>query len=104
MSQLWGRVVARAVEHFLADEASGLRTTAGLLPLLELLREASVESGRALSVEVRAYLGGLASAGRTGRVVKDLLALNDMPGAPAMRKALTQALARRIERAERWTA
>jgi len=75
-----------------------------VLPFLDLLREASVESGRSVSAEARAYLSGLSTSGKTGRVVKDLLALRDLPVRPALRAARTQALTRRIERAERWMA
>jgi hypothetical protein len=103
-SPLHARVIARSVELVLADEASACRTTASILPLLELLRETSVETGRAISEEARAYLGGLGTGGKTGRVVKDLLALPALHSVPALRKALTRALANRITRAERWTA
>ena len=96
-------MIAGTIEHFLVDLASGARTTSGLLPLLEVLRETRFEWGRAISAELHTYLGGLTSEGKTSRVVTDLLALRDMPGTPAMRMALTQALARRIERAERRT-
>jgi len=101
-SPLHASVIARAVEKFLVDAASESRTAASLLPFLELVRETSVETGRAVSPEARAFFGGLGTAGKTGRVVKHLLALRDMPAGPAMRQARMQALARHIERAERW--
>jgi len=103
-SRLHAQVIARAVEHVLADEASGCRTTASLVPLFELAREASVESGRAVSAEARAYLGTIGTGGKTGRVVKDLLALRDVSDAANWRKVSMQALARRIARVERWMA
>jgi hypothetical protein len=103
-SPLHAGVIAWAVEHFLADESSASRTATSLLPFLELVREASVATGRAVSAGVRAFLGGLGTAGKTGRVVKDLLALRDVEGIPAMRQARARGLARRIERAERWMA
>jgi hypothetical protein len=103
-SVLHASVIARAIEHFLVDEASRSRTAASLLPFLELLRETSIETGRAISAEARTFFGGLGTAGKTGRVVNDLLALRDMPAGPAMRDAQMGALARRIERAERWMA
>lgn len=101
-SHLHARVIARAIEIFLAEEASGQRTAPSLLPFLELLREASIESGRAVSAEARAYLGGLGIAGKTGRVVAELLALQERPDTSTRRKEAIQALANRIERAERW--
>jgi hypothetical protein len=103
-STLHAGVVARAVEFVLADESSASRTTASLLPLLELLKETSVETGRAISGVARAYLGGLGTGGKTGRVVKDLLALREIPNHAALHQARTRALANRIARAERWTA
>jgi hypothetical protein len=103
-SALHARVIARSVELVLVDEASAARTTANMLPLLELLRETSVETGRALSANARAYLGGLETGGKTGRVVKDLLSLPEVPNHAALRQAHSQALANRIARAERWTA
>ena len=48
-SQLHSRLIARTVEHVLADEATTWRTTSSLIPLLELVREASVKTGRAVS-------------------------------------------------------
>ena len=38
-------MIAGTIEHFLVDLASGARTTSGLLPLLEVLRETSFEMG-----------------------------------------------------------
>ena len=51
-----------------------------------------------------AYPAAIGTGGETGRVVKDLVALRQVKDAPAWRKARTQALARRIARAERWAA
>ena len=50
-----------------------------MVPLLELLREVSVTCGRAVSAEVRAYLETIGTGGKTGRVVKSLLELQDVP-------------------------
>jgi hypothetical protein len=105
-SPLHAEAVATAVEWILVDAASSARTTSSLLPLLDLLKETSIESGRAVSAEARGYLNGLKSGGRTGNVVRELLALTDIPESPSgpMRRAKIQALDRRIERAERWAA
>ncbi len=103
-SPLHAAMIARALEHVLADEAFENRTTASVLPLLELLRETSVQSGRAVSEPFRVHLGTLKTSGKTGRVVNELLALAEVPDAAAQKKAQTMALANRIARAERWMA
>jgi hypothetical protein len=103
-SLVHSRVIARAIELFLADEASFSRPAASLLPFLEILRETSVETGRAVSAEARAFLSHLGTTGKTGRIVNDLMALCDLPESPVLRAARIQALVRRIERAERWMA
>ncbi len=103
-SPLHAGVIARALEHVLADETFQNRSTASVLPLFELMREACVQSGRANSESFRAHLGGLASGGKTGRVIAELLALVEVPDAPARKKARTMALASRVARAERWMA
>jgi hypothetical protein len=102
VSPLHARVIAQALENVLVDEATASRTTASLIPLLELLREASVKSGRTVSVKARAYLDKIETGGKTGRVVKDLLALGEVPNATMWRNLAMQALARRLVRAERW--
>jgi hypothetical protein len=101
-SPLHARLIAEAVEHVLADEATACRTTASVIPLLEVLREASVKSGRTVSDKAREYLAKSATGGKTGRVVKDLLALREVPNATMWRNLAMQALVRRIMRAERW--
>jgi hypothetical protein len=75
-----------------------------VVPLLELLREASVTCGRAVSDEVRAYLETIGTAGKTRRVGKSLLELQDVPDSAKTRMLAVQALDRRITRAERWMA
>ena len=101
-SALHAHVVACALEQVLADGVTGRRTSANVVPLLELLREASVTCGRAVSAEARAHIEKIGSGGKTGHVVKSLLGLQDIPDS-AMRRVLTvQALDRRIARAQRW--
>jgi hypothetical protein len=73
-----------------------------VVPLLELVREAAVTCGRAVCAEVRAYLETIGTGGKTGRVVKSLLELKDVPDSAKMRALAIQALERRITRAERW--
>ncbi len=55
------------------------RASANVVALLELLREASVTCGRAVSAEARANIEKIDSGGRTGRVLKSLLELQDVP-------------------------
>jgi hypothetical protein len=103
-SLVHSRAIARAIEIFVADEASFSRPAASVVPFLEILRETSVETGRAVSAEARAFLSRIGTTGKTGRIVNDLMALCDLPDSPALRAARIQALVRRIERAERWMA
>ena len=101
-SALHAYVVACALEQVLADGVTGRRTSANVVPLLELLREASVTCGQGISTAARAHIEKIGSGGKTGHVVKSLLGLHDVPESP-MRCALTvQAIDRRITRAERW--
>jgi Family of unknown function (DUF6493) len=101
-SSLHAHVVASALEQVLADEATGRRASASVVPLLELMKEVSVTCGRAVSAEVRASLETIGTGGRTGRVVKSLLELKDVPDSAKSRVLAVQALGHRITRAERW--
>jgi hypothetical protein len=101
-SALHAHVVACALEQVLADGVTRRRASANVVALLELLREASVTCGRALSAEARANIEKIDSGGKTGRVVKSLLGLEDPPDSPKVRVPTVQALAHRITRAERW--
>jgi Family of unknown function (DUF6493) len=101
-SSLHARVVACALDQVLADGATGRRASASVVPLLELMREVSVTCGRAVSAELRAYLETMGTAGKTGRVVKSLLELQDLSDSAEKRVLAVQALAHRITRAERW--
>jgi hypothetical protein len=101
-SSLHAHVVACALDQVLADEATGRRPSASVVPLLELAREASVTCGRAVSAELRASLEKIGTGGKTGRVVKSVLELQGVPDSAKMRALVVQALARRITRAERW--
>jgi hypothetical protein len=101
-SPLHAHVVASALEQVLADGATVRRPPASVVPLLELVREAAVTCGRAVCTEVRAYLETIGTGGKTGRVVKSLLELKDVPDSAKMRALAIQALERRIKRAERW--
>jgi hypothetical protein len=101
-SKLHAHVVASALEQVLADGATVRRPAASVVPLLELLREALVTSGRAVCAEVRGYLETIDTGGKTGRVVKSLLQVKDVADSAKMHALAVQALAHRIARAERW--
>jgi Family of unknown function (DUF6493) len=101
-SAIHAHVIACALEQVLADGATGRRASANVVPLLELLREASVTCGRAVSAEARANIEKIDTRGKTGHAVKSLLGFEDLPDSPMMRVLTFQALAHRIARAERW--
>ena len=84
-SALHAHVVACALEQVLTDGVTGRRNSANVVPLLELLREASVTCGRAVSAEARASIEKIDSGGRTGHVVKSLLGLQDVPDSAKIR-------------------
>jgi Family of unknown function (DUF6493) len=96
------RVVARALEHALGEEL--VEPPRDMLALLELLKELLIELGESISLTAaRVWLAGWKAAGKSAKVVKDLLALTGS-GDPVMRRdAALRALAHRIERAERWS-
>ena len=78
-SALHAHVVACAIEQVLAGGARAA-TLANVVPLLELLREASVTCGRVLSAEARASNRKDRQRRQDRHVVKSLLALNsDVP-------------------------
>jgi hypothetical protein len=52
--------------------------------------------------EVWATLGGLPSSGKTGRLVRDVPALEAMNGRSNRAAALARALSSRVNRGERW--
>jgi hypothetical protein len=101
-SALHAHVVACALEQVLADGATGRRPSASVVPLLELLREVSVTCGRAVCAEARAHIEKICAGGKTSRVVKSLLELQEIPNPTQNRVLAVQALANRITRAERW--
>jgi hypothetical protein len=79
------------------------RTHREMLPVLELFKELLIAAGESIGhAASRDYLTGLSVAGKTGRVVQALLTLTEDPTHGQRRAAAAQALARRLERAERW--
>ena len=75
---LHARVVAIALQRSTVGQSP---PPLGFHLLLELLKELLVETGQRVDdPEARATLGGLPSSGKTGRLVRDLLALEAKNG------------------------
>jgi hypothetical protein len=72
--------------------------------ILELLKESLLELGTSVSdTEARGYLEKIATGGRTARLVRELLALEEKPEPSIKRQALLRALEHRVGRAESWS-
>ena len=90
-----------AIQHALAEGLA--EPPRDLLNLLELLRELLIEIGEAVSpASLGTWLSGWKASGKTAKLVKDLLALTESKEDTQRRAASLRALARRVERAERW--
>ena len=99
VSPLHARVVASALQRSTAGHSP---PPFGFHALLELLKELLVETGQRVDdPEARATLGGLPSSGKTGRLVRDLLALEAMNARANRAAALARALSSRVNRGER---
>lgn len=71
--------------------------------LLELLKELLIETGQ--RVDDPGCPGdsrGLPSSGKTGRLIRDILALEAMSGSSNRAAGLARALSSRVNRSERW--
>jgi Family of unknown function (DUF6493) len=78
VSPLHARLAAIALQRLTAGQSP---PPLGFHLLLELLKELLVETGQRVDDPVvRATLGGLPSSGKTGRLVRDILALEAMNG------------------------
>jgi hypothetical protein len=100
-SSLHAAVVREAIERALQGDP--VKAPKDLQTLLELLKELLIESGCRLSCpESRHYLSGLKSAGKTGKLARELLGLEDTPDRSHSQSAAVRALAGRLDRAERW--
>jgi hypothetical protein len=92
------------VAHRVAD-ATGWVASAWPLGRESFFKELLVDTGQRVDdPEVRATLGGLPSSGKTGRLVRDVLALEAMNGRSNRAAALARALSSRVNRGERWMA
>ncbi len=100
VSPLHTRVVASALQRSTVGQSP---PPLGFHLLLELLKELLVEIGQRVDdPEVRATLGGLPSSGKTGRLARDILALEAMNDSSNRAAALARALSSRVNRGERW--
>lgn len=93
--------IAQVIQGVLrGDPASAPRD---LQALLELLKESLTEMGEAVTdAEARGYLEKIEASGKTARLVRELLALEEKPAALIRSQALLRALEHRIGRAESW--
>jgi Family of unknown function (DUF6493) len=100
VSPLHACVVARAVELGVVGLPSPPRD---LHALFELLKELLVETGEGLSdAGTESYLRGLKVSGKTAKLKRDLLSVVRRSDPSNRLAAAAQALAGRVERAERW--
>jgi len=104
-SPLHARVISKAIARMLRGESFDARTTTSRNTLLVLLKELLIETGEALSdPDARAYLNQDKTSGKKGSLIHELLNLKAVPDHPTRHATAVQALARRVERAERWAA
>jgi hypothetical protein len=102
ISPLHLRVIAQVIQVALRDDSDN--APRDLQTLLELLKESLTELGEPVTdAEARRYLEKIKSSGRTARLIRELLALEEKPAPLIRRQALLRALEHRIGRAESWS-
>jgi hypothetical protein len=102
-SSLHAGVIALALLYLIRANPFVTQKRSNLLPLLVLFKELLIETGQALSdPEARAVLARLETSGQTATVIKAILKFEAAPNHGSKHAAAAHALARRIERAERW--
>ena len=102
VSPLHAWIVASAIQEALRDELE--EKPRDLLTLLELLKQLLIELGQGITLNpLRQWLKNWKTSGKTGKVVKELLALNENQGNHKRHEAALLALEHRAERAERWS-
>jgi hypothetical protein len=100
-SSLHAAVVSQVIQHALPGDPA--RAPRDLQTLLALLKELLIENGRRVShSEARGYLDSLKASGKTGKLARELLGLEDHPDPRHRQSAAIRALAGRLDRAERW--
>lgn len=101
VSPLHAQVIAGALQLALVDDLTW--APKDLHVLLERLKELLIELGEPLAESrARQSLGRLTRSGKTGKLIRELLALQESTDRAPQRAAALRALAQRIERAETW--
>jgi hypothetical protein len=102
VSPLHRLVIAQAIQTALVGDAQP--PPKDLHTLLELLKESLLELGEVVrNAETRAFLESINVSGKTGRLIRETLDLDNRPGPQKMRDIMLLALEGRIARAESWT-
>jgi len=102
ISPLHLQAVAQVIQGALRGDPAQVRRD--VHALLELLKECLLELGASVSdAEARGYLEKIETGGKTVRLVRELLALEEKPELSIRRQALLRALEHRIGRAESWS-
>jgi hypothetical protein len=101
ISVLHAEVVALAVERLLQGITG--QAPKDLQALLELLKELLMAGGKSVSSETRDTLSRLPGTGKTGKLAREILALAEKADSAHNQGAAVRALAKRLERAERWS-
>jgi hypothetical protein len=100
-SPLHIEVIASAIQHALTGDPT--RAPKDLQSLLEQLKELLIAAEAAISVpDARRYLEGIKASGKTGKLVRELLALEGTSTGEHAKQVAIRALAGRVDRAERW--
>jgi Family of unknown function (DUF6493) len=102
ISPLHMQVIVQVVQRALRGDPT--HAPRDLQTLLEFLKESVTELGEAIrDAEARRYLEKLKTSGKTARLIRELLALEERPDSLIGRQALLRALKHRIGRAESWS-
>ena len=101
ISPLHMQVVSQVIQGTLRGDSA--HPPRDVQALLELLEESRLDLGTSVSdSEVRHYLEKIGTGGRTARLARELLALEEKPEPSIRRQALLRALEHRVGRAESW--
>jgi hypothetical protein len=102
VSPLHLQVVAQVIQGALRGDSA--QAPRDVQALLELLKEYLMELGASVSdANARSYLEKIKTGGKTARLVRELLALEEQPKPFVRRQALLRPLEHRVGRAESWS-